>query len=100
MDYLKELIPFLKSEGVFSFKYEGLELSFYVEPHKTSHDSKQQDSVVSVDESQLPVDLRTDNITGFDSILNWSASPAQNEIELPLTGDIPLDPISSGDLSQ
>jgi hypothetical protein len=101
LDQLKELIPFLKSQGVFSFKTQDLELVFHVERPAKTESKPDQDVIQDVPDHQLPVDLRTDNVNSFDSVLNWSASPAPEEIELPLTDDIPLspDPITAGDLS-
>lgn len=48
-------------------------------------------SAVKKQEESLPIDLRADSLLDQDKILNWSSpDQAQNEQELPLTGEQPL----------
>lgn len=83
---IKELLPVLIEHGVLTFKFETLELTF-------SPEFKAKSIVIPeiTPETNLPPDLRTDNITDFDKILNWSGSPDLHESEFPLTGDQPLN---------
>lgn len=89
---LNTLILILKSYGVKSYEFEGLRLEFHVEPLKIEEPTKDHTIEIPIDESQLPVDLRTDSVTSQDSILFWSGSPDMDPNEqLPLTGDAPLE---------
>lgn len=85
---LSSLIKLLKENNVSEFSQNGLRLVFHVEPPKPI---ETKDHVIPDDESMLPPDLRTDNITDYDKILNWSGSPDHQETEIPLTGDAPLE---------
>ncbi len=67
-----------------------LELSFHVEQLE-SPSLADRTIEIPIDEKSLPVDLRTDNITDYDKILNWSGSPDQVEEPVPLTGDTTLE---------
>lgn len=89
---LKELLPLLKGSGVTSFKDGSLELLFHGEQIKPEATAKieTKDHVMDVPETQLPVDLRSDNITDYDKILNWSGTPEQGLEEHPGTGDLQL----------
>lgn len=98
---LKELIPILKSNGVLKFKEGGLEIVFHVEQQLPSVSLPSVDispgrplseaiqEMHKNEENSLPPDLRTDNITDADKVLNWSV-PNQEDDQanvIPLTGD-------------
>lgn len=84
LSYLKDLISLLKAQGVPSFKMGTLEILLPLEGGES------KDAVQALPaESQMPVDLRSDNVTDYDKILHWSGSPEQ-EVALPLTGEEPL----------
>ena len=96
IDYLDRLIKTLRTAQVASFKNSGLEISFvsaaYTPPNEVLGPGlATQDHTIDapIDETKLPVDLRTDNITDYDKILNWSGSPVQDEV-LPGTGETEL----------
>lgn len=105
LEYLSQLLVLLREQGVSSFKSTGLSLKFHVELNpiddeeiwlKSSKPEEPKDEVkiqeVPINEEALPPDLRTDNITDYDKILNWSGSPdLGDQPELPLTGDAPLE---------
>ena len=90
LDYLKQLILLLKANQVTHFKNEGLELtldrssksqSIDQEPGPRLADSDVKELMNMLpDESKLPPDLRTDNITSEDVILNWSTTPDPNDL--------------------
>jgi hypothetical protein len=89
--HLKDLLPILAAYRVASFEFDGLKLTFHVEQVSTLA-TKDHTIEIPADESMLPPDLRTDNITSADTILHWSGSPDfGEESQLPLTGDAPLD---------
>lgn len=85
---LTTLLPLLKSHGVSKFSHEGLSVEF----HKDSPQLKTLDDTQIIDETSLPPDLRTDKVTDYDTILNWSGSPDANETaeSIPGTGDDPI----------
>lgn len=100
LEYLAKLLSILKTQEVQSFKEAGLEISFHVEqsvsrptalPRGEIQGQPLPDAIAAMhkkEEESLPPDLRTDNITDFDKILNWSASPDPKEEQpLPLTGE-------------
>lgn len=98
--YLQDLLPILKIHGVSSFKLNGLELTFHVEPSRVSYTPEMPNDQSSMDitidtlkaqEEAMPVDLRADSLMDQDKILNWS-SPDQtlDDLPLPLTGEEPL----------
>lgn len=100
LNYLKELLPLLAQFNVISLKMAELEISLgkskeLIQESHTPTGSMSQaqstsDQLINVDESILPPDLRTDNINSFDAVLNWSGSPTQDEMPMPLTGeDVP-----------
>ena len=86
---LIQVLPELTKAKVKSFKWAELEIQFHVEQEQADA-TKQVIEALKKQEEQLPVDLRTDNINSFDSVLNWSASPDQNQPDIPGTGDQPL----------
>ena len=89
IDDVKALLPILKANGVANIRFDGLNLEFHVEQSLPKVPIQvDTPSLVEVPESTLPPDLRTDNITNFDSVLNWSA-PNQSDPEqpVPMTGD-------------
>lgn len=100
LEYLTKLVSLLKTQGVTCIKMVGLELSLSrtelpatsASGPPTPHEPDQAglDKLIDVDESQLPVDLRSDQVTDYDKILNWSAPDAQGE-PLPGTGDVPIE---------
>lgn len=81
IDYLKDLLPLLKSNNVVEFRSGNSYIKF------NTNQEIQPQVEAKVDESQLPVDLRSDNINSIDTITNWSAEPSHNEPEMPGTGD-------------
>lgn len=84
-------MPILKANGVTSYLTSEVEISFPVEQSTKPTELSTKDHVVPIDESELPPDLRTDNINSMDTILNWSGTPSdQNELPLPGT-EIPLE---------
>lgn len=113
---LQALIPLLHSNGVSRIKTRGFEIEFHrpYDTKATVTDSQAPQSFnetkveAKVDpaesakateilnkqlESQLPVDLRTDNINSIDKILHWSSGDGTepNAESVPLTDDKPLD---------
>lgn len=96
LDYLTRLVTVLKAHGVTAIKMADLELTLsrteipatvaQGPPLAIDLPTKDQLIDVPVDESQLPVDLRTDQISDYDKILNWSAPDAQGEA-LPGVGE-------------
>lgn len=95
IEELKQILPLLIQSKVTTFKMEGLELSF--EPSAKAPDVQSPplapitEIPVKLEESSLPPDLRTDAITDYDKILNWSGTPDPgDEPQMPLTGDMPL----------
>lgn len=95
LKHLEQLLLILRESNVSIYKDGSLSLQFHAEqkihPVVKSED-KDQLIDMPIDEAQLPVDLRTDNITDYDKVLMWSGSPDQ-ESDLPLTGDAPLEGI-------
>ena len=104
LQYLKDLLPLMKVNGVTHIKMAGLELSFHVEQHMAvgslgaapvpapDNSVEQIADTLRKQEESLPPDLRADSLMDEDKILNWS-SPDQthgDELPLPLTGDQPL----------
>lgn len=90
LDYLSKLLPLLEKSKITCFKSEGIELWFHVEQKPLESIISTQDHTVEVkvDEKSLPLDIRTDNISDFDKILNWSApTDAHDEAPLPLVGE-------------
>lgn len=87
IDELTKLITLLKTSNIASFDDGNTKLTFHVEqrpiepiaPPDLIEDTKAEES--------LPLDLRTDNINSYDSVMNWSAPPSADEKPLPLTGD-------------
>lgn len=102
LDYLRQLLPILKLHNVRSFGWgDNGHISFdnLGEPETIPRgniepkiDNLDHHIDIQVDESKLPPDLRTDAITDYDKILNWSGSPDEVEIPIPLVNDQPLDP--------
>lgn len=91
LDYLAKLLALLESKGVSSIKTGDLALEFHMEQSKEKpQDTKDHTIEVPIDESTLPPDLRTDAITNYDAILNWSGTPDPTDAQMPLTGDEPL----------
>lgn len=105
--YIHDLLGILKTQGVKSFKTNGLELEFHIaeivsSPARTNWptdpplangpDSTQiiADALKKQEEA-MPIDLRADSLMDHDKVLNWS-SPDQSpdQPELPLTGEAPL----------
>jgi len=93
---IKELIPFLKAQGVKCFKKGDLEVSFHGEQSVSEGvqaDNQAPESpfeVLRKQESSLPPDLRTDNVNNFDTILNWSGSPQDEAAGIPGIDDTPI----------
>lgn len=85
IEYLKELLPVLKAHKLKVYQDNGLVLEF--------HEEHQSMEAVAEDlkkvESQMPVDLRADNLMDHDKILNWSTAGEADE--MPLAGDLPLE---------
>lgn len=91
MESITKLIPLCASSRVKSIKYDGLEIVFHVEPEPRGQSTDKIVEAMRAQEQQLPPDLRTDAISSYDAILNWSGSPdPSKEAEIPLTGDQPL----------
>lgn len=87
---LQKLIRVLRKGGIKHFQGFGVELDLLeASPSEKAFNSAPSPS--DVPEASLPADLRTDNITSADTILNWSASPDPSEEPLPGTGDLPLE---------
>ncbi len=88
-DALKEYLELLKTYGIRQFKCSDFELLFHAEHPQVQPSQLIEDKA---SESLIPLDLRTDNINSYDSVMNWSSPPSAEmaEPELPLTGDIPL----------
>jgi hypothetical protein len=90
---LKDILPLLRASGVSSFKDGALEILFRVEQSVVGPEAdiiKTKDHTINIPESQLPVDLRTDSITDYDKILNWSGTPDPEASEHPGTNDLQL----------
>lgn len=85
LQYLTTLLKLLKSEGVNQYQEGSLKLSFVTNIQATEglHE-------VKVSEDSLPPDLRSDAINDMDKIMNWSASPAIEDRELPGTGEFEI----------
>lgn len=90
---LHALIPFLKQHGVSWFKNQDLEVEFHIP--LTSNPSPEPDKVVEMPEpSNMPPDLRADDLFNEDKVINWSAPPGpETDLEppMPLTGETALD---------
>lgn len=86
LEYLSRLISLLKKEKVTHFKKDDLLLTFG-EPGESP---EALISTLKKQEESLPPDLRADDLMNFDKVLNWSGSPDSSELEMPLTGDLPL----------
>lgn len=93
----EKLLPILKANGVSHFKNAGLEISFHAGPISHVEELPGQPLPEAIaealhrEEQSLPADLRTDNITDYDKVLNWSGSPDQEgQGDIPLTGEAPL----------
>lgn len=76
---LSELLSLLKTNGVSIFKDGTLEL------HLRDMDVAKGVQEIPVSEEIFPPDLRTDAVTDYDKILNWSAP--NEDAPLPLTGE-------------
>jgi hypothetical protein len=95
LSLLRELIPLMHSNGVSSFKFEGLELSFQSLPKKKKKTSSPAATVspplTAAGDVQTPspaVPQGMDAEMNFDKILNWSAPVDEGPV--PLTNDAPL----------
>lgn len=91
-DLLREILPLLTAAKVKQFKLDNLEIVFHVEQSKEA-DGKSTEQLVEAmrkQEESLPPDLRTDFITNYDAVMNWSGSPENSAVEMPLAGDQPL----------
>lgn len=89
LEDIDQLLPKLKQYGVKEFKHKDLHVVFHVEQPQIQ---EKVQSVVEekINESDLPVDLRAESINQYDSILNWSASPPQDDKSdemMPMTGE-------------
>lgn len=84
LNYLKELLPLLKAQGVSSLKMGTLELLFRADTESGESKDALQELPTS---EQFPVDLRTDGAAGYDNLLFHSASPSQQEVPLPGLGE-------------
>lgn len=107
--YLRQL----KALQVASFKCADFTVTFHqpiAQPADTSSVSapveetaphiETKDHVVDVpvDENQMPVDLRTENVNSFDKILFWSGSNDQDttsQESMPGTSDTPITEIGA-----
>lgn len=108
---LTAILPLLRSSGVSRFKTEGFEIDFHgpsipltaevnrsealASLTETKVDAKESEAATALINNQLPVDLRTDNINKFDTILNWSAGPDLDEPKndgetMQATADVPM----------
>lgn len=85
IEYLSRLIQLLKKEGVAQYKGNGVELSLHIPPDPKSLDNLA--SALKKAEESVPPDLRADDTMNYSKILNWSGSPDEGEIPLPLTGE-------------
>ena len=95
IEYLKQLLPLLKSNGVASIVMDGcMTMEFHGEqPPKPEVLSTQDHTVhVPINEASLPPDLRTDAITDYDKILNWSGAPDEESIPIQGVNDQPIYP--------
>ena len=89
---LEETLQLLKKYGVQHFEDAAIKVTFHVEQSQPEESSVDRTVDIPIDEASLPPDLRTDNITDYDKVLNWSGSPDQDDgSQLPLTGDAPLE---------
>lgn len=86
LDYLKKLVPILRASGCSHFKMEGLELKLEGSFHGPKSDIPAPPTLIPVDDSNLPPDLRGDDLFNYDKVLNWSGSP-DSEAPMPLTGE-------------
>jgi hypothetical protein len=94
-EYLGRLLKILKEQGVSRFKTADVELSFVHATQKIIEQATPPPVFEKTDEGQLPVDLRSDAISDFDKVLNWSASPDPNDIKpTPGTDDVPLTQVN------
>lgn len=82
INYLKELLPILKANGVLSFTDGCFSITI-------DQSIKTADYTIPlpVDESKLPPDIRTDSIHDYDKIMNWSGSPEEESLPLPGVND-------------
>lgn len=111
---LPSLLPLLRSCGVSRIKTGELEIDFHgpydtkdagikTSPAPASLSETPVDPIESAKasellnkelEAQLPVDLRTDAVTNFDTVLNWSAGPdiqaPDDKESIPATADLPV----------
>ena len=92
IDQLSTLLYTLRAHGVRSYKDQDVELQLFKSTSVTTSPAKPSGTEVDlpVNEMQLPVDLRTDNITDGDKTLFWSAQGDESDSEMPLTNDIPM----------
>lgn len=91
IDQLSTLLYTLRAHGVRSYKDSEVELHLFKDISSTATtkpDGSQVD--LPVHEMQIPVDLRTDNITDVDKTLFWSSQGDESEREMPLTNDVPI----------
>lgn len=93
LTYLDNLLVLLKKHNCFRFKNAGLEVELgpisqvAVSAPQPAELSAQEQQIA---ESQLPPDLRADDLMNYDKILNWSGSPDHDSMPMPLTNDLPL----------
>lgn len=98
LDYLSKLISVLSTSNVKHIKMAGLELTLeslspliLSGPGQPPNTTDQILEALKLQEDKLPPDLRTDAITDYDKVLNWSGSPQEEDTQMPLTGDRPLN---------
>lgn len=73
----------MKTHGVSTFKLEGLEVSF--EPLKAPIEAPS--TLVEVDETHVPPDLKGDDLFNQDKVLFWSSGGEGDSPDMPLTGE-------------
>ncbi len=77
LDYLAKLFPIMREHGCSHLKMEGLELSIGM--LETSPKVAQVPPLASMPHTP---DLRADDLMSYDTVLNWSGSPSDDQMPL------------------
>lgn len=95
--YLENLLKLLDKTDVSLFRDGALQLEFSKDGKKINHqdmgtvpiDTKDHIIEAPIDESKIPIDLRTDEIMKEDNILFYSSGgpPNTEDSSMPLTGE-------------
>lgn len=91
---LEALLALLSKHNCSRFKKAGLEIELKPNPAysiATPLPAKEPLQEVRLDETNVPPDLRADDLFNYDKVLNWSGSPDHSDNpQMELTDDLPL----------